>query len=245
MFDKVSTELGKVSAEDMYQDYVKELLKNNKDLVARKAAYIPNGAVHFATSCTKCNGTGKTVKGKRIIQERGCRKCRGTGRIPLEKTYITYTEFKTILTAYNQLAGEKIVNGYTWALGAQLGNIFIARIERPANGRKLDKLKSFQRRRELLAAGTLTKDNWQVPYTDDEFIMVMWHKGNGQLRNIHLYKFKTAGGQPGKGFRFKVSNGIKTRPELKALYPYLPTKKLVPESEMPKRTKKLVKQDGI
>lgn len=196
---KISTSLGKVSADNMYFDYVKELTTNNPSLKAKKYKHMTNGAVYTTVD---------------------------------EQIYITYTQFKEILSTYNILAGEKIVAGYTWKLGLHLGDLFIARIERPHNGRKLNKYLSFQRRKQLKEAGTLTKDNWQIPYTDDDFIMVMWHKGNGQLNNIHLYKFKTAGGQPGKGFRFKVSNGVTTKPQLKALYPYLPSKILVPKSEL-------------
>jgi len=210
MSEKISTALDTVSAEDMYQDYVKGLLKDNKNLRAKKFSYVTNGIVFDVNT---------------------------------NEVYITYKQFKEILSTYNQLAGDKIVEGYAWKVGAQLGDMFVARIERPANSRKLDRQKSFKRRKELKEAGLLTKDNWQVPYTDDDFIMVMWHKGNGQLRNIHLYKFKTAGGQPGKGFKAKVSGGVRRRPELKALYPYLPSKKLVPTSELPKKLN--LKENGI
>ncbi len=191
---KVSTPLGAVSAEDMYQHFVKELLKNNPNYKARRFKYITNGEVY------------KQENGEDI-------------------RVITYPQFKEILSEYNTVAGEKIIQGYTLAMGTGLGDIFAARIQRPTSGRRLDRGASFKRRKELKEAGTLTNENWKITYTDDDFIMVMWHRGL-TTPNIHLYKFKTAGGQPGKGFRAKLSNAIKTNPALKGIYPFLPTKVL-------------------
>lgn len=143
------------------------------------------------------------------------------------KLVLNYTKFRQILIAHNKKVGEKIVKGYAYDLGAGLGDLYVARVERPTNSKALNKAESLKLHAKLKAAGTLTKENWKVFYTDDDFIMLVWHKGNGRLRNIHLYKFKTAGGQPGKGFRQSISIAVKTNPTLKAQYPFIPTKSLV------------------
>jgi hypothetical protein len=144
------------------------------------------------------------------------------------KVVIDYPTFKKVIATYNKKAGERIIKGFALDLGNGLGNLFMARIERPPNHGHLNMAESLKLRKKLQAANKLTAENWKVPYTDDDFIMLLWHKGNGLLRNIHLYKFKTAGGQPGKGFRQLISKTNMRNPHLKGLYPYLPCKTLEP-----------------
>ena len=191
---KTSTKLETVSAQDMYQVFVRDYLKDNPTYIAKRWKHIANGEIF--------NSEGKKI--------------------------FSYTKYKEILSLYNKRAGEKIIKGYTLDLLNGLGNLFVARIERPTNNKRLNILASKELKKKLEAEGKLTAENWKVPYVDDDFIMVMWHKGNGQMRNIHLYKFKTAGGQPGKGFRHLLSHSVIVNPLLKSIYPFLPTKRLSP-----------------
>lgn len=141
----------------------------------------------------------------------------------------TYFEFKTILSACNKRVGLKLIKGYTYDFGYGLGDLFIARIDRNPNTTVFNRGASFTLRRKLKAENKLTETNWKVPYGDDDFISTVWHKSNGKMRNLIFYKFKTAGGQPGKGFRQALSGANKKNSTLKSLYPLLPTKKLEPK----------------
>jgi hypothetical protein len=148
---------------------------------------------------------------------------------PFGKVVIDYPTFKKVIALHNKKVGAKLIKGWAFKLGKGLGDLFMTRIERPPNHGHLNMPESLKLRRKLKEAGTLTAENWKVPYTDDDFLMLMWHKGNRHLRNIHLYKFKTAGGQPGKGFRHQISSSNKRNPHLKGLYPFLPCKTLEPK----------------
>lgn len=143
------------------------------------------------------------------------------------KLYTTYTKYKEILAAYNKTTGEKIIKGYAFDLGNGLGNIFAARAERSPNNRKLNMAKSMELRERLVKEGTeLTKTNWHVYFNDEDYVLIIWHKGNKLLKHINLYKFYTAGGQPGKGFRHAFSHAVQTIGYLKGSYPYIPCKSL-------------------
>lgn len=192
---KVSQKLPTVSVIQMYNMYIKELLKNNPDYTGKNYQYISNGQIIDEL-------TGKVV--------------------------INYTQFKAIIAAFNKKAALKIIKGFTLDLGPNLGNMFMARVERPAKSSAINMKESLALRKRLLAEGKLTSTNWKVPYTDDEFIMLQWHKGHHRLPNINFYKFKTAGGQPGKGFRYQISSANLQNPHLKALYPFIPCKTLEP-----------------
>jgi hypothetical protein len=140
------------------------------------------------------------------------------------KVIINYPQFKKVISTFNKRVGEKVIKGFTFDLGCGLGDLYMARIERPPNHGRLNMAESLKLRKKLENAGKLTAENWKVPYTDDNFIKLMWHKGNGKLPNIHLYKFKTAGGQQGKGFRHQISAANKRNPHLQGLYPLFPNK---------------------
>lgn len=142
------------------------------------------------------------------------------------KSVINYRQFKDILSLYNKKAGEKIIKGYTLDLLNGMGNLFLARIQRPSNSGRIDYATSKKLKKKLEAEGKLTDTNWLVPYTDDDFIMLMWHKSNHKQPGMHIYKFKTAGGKPGSSFRSAIGTANKANPLLKVQYPYLPTKSI-------------------
>lgn len=152
----------------------------------------------------------------------------GTILAPDGKIHVDYGRFKEILAACNHEIADKLINGFTYDLGHGLGDLFVGRIIRPPNHNKLDIRASLNLRKKLEAEGKLTEENWKIPYTDDEFIMLVWHKGNGKAtRNgTHIYKFKTAGGAVGKSFRSKLSQANKHNLLLKSFYPVLPSKTL-------------------
>lgn len=139
---------------------------------------------------------------------------------------IDYTTYKKILSLYNKKAAEHIIQGYTLDLLNGLGNLFIARVERPANSKRMNMGASNALKKRLEAEGTLTATNWIVYFVDDDFISSIWHKGNRSVINIRLYQFKAAAGQIGKGFMHSISKAVRNNPVLKAIYPYLPTKRL-------------------
>ncbi len=189
---KIATKLGTVSAKDMYQSFVDQLLKDKPLFKARIWKNIPRGEIY---------------------DDKG-------------NTYITYNQYKAILSAYNKKAADRLIKGYTLDLMNGLGNLFAARVERGAKNTRLNIAASLKLKKRYEEEGKLTKDNWKVPYTDDDFMGIIWHKGNGLLNNISLYKFKTAGGQPGKGFRQHFSKFIQNNEYIKGIYPYLPSKAL-------------------
>lgn len=142
-----------------------------------------------------------------------------------EKEYITYKSYKNILALYYIKAGIKLIHGYALNLYSQLGNLFIMRQGRdPSAPLRLNRGESFKLKKQLEKEGKeVTKDNWRVYYTDEEFTRTNWHKPSF-VPNIRFYGFKPAGGQPGKGFRALMSREISSNPRLLALYPYLPYK---------------------
>jgi len=144
------------------------------------------------------------------------------------KVVITYFQFKAVLSAANKKIGNKLIKGYAYDLMNGLGDLFVARIERSETTKGFDRGASFKLRKQLKEKGVpLTNDNWKVLRSnEDQFIGTTWHDGNGRLSNINLYSFKTAGGQPGKGFRQLLSQSVKRNPAMKGLYPLLPKNRL-------------------
>jgi hypothetical protein len=137
------------------------------------------------------------------------------------KVVFTYHKFKEILKMHNKLVGDNIIKGKTYNLGNKLGNLFIARKERNSKGQRMNRGESFKLRKKLKETDTLTKDNWKVYYVDDDYCSLVWHKTLQNHRNVHLYNFKTAGGQPGRGFRQQITRTLNFHPEYKGFYPYL------------------------
>lgn len=189
---KVSTKPATLSVHHMYALYANRLLATGKYIGKRTAKY---------TWSIPNNAIFDKETGKEVMN---------------------YKLFKRVIALYNLYAGESLIKGYTLNLLNGLGNIFIARKERDPNIQSLNQHESRKLYAKLKEEGTLTKHNWKVFYTDNEFITTVWHKERKSLRNILFYKFVPAGGQPGKGFRAKVSKSIFANPMLKGLYPFIP-----------------------
>jgi len=139
--------------------------------------------------------------------------------------YVSYKEYRNILALYYIKAGIKLIHGYTLDLLCNLGNIFIMRQGRnPSIKPRMNKGESFKRKRTMEAKGEeITKDNWKVFYTDEEFTRTNWFK-HSYIKHITFYKFLPAGGQTGKGFRNIMSRTINSNPSLLAVYPFVPYK---------------------
>jgi len=139
--------------------------------------------------------------------------------------YIDYNLYKKILSLIYIKAGVKLIQGRNFNLGSALGYIFIMRQGRnPASKPRLNKGESFKYKKELEAQGKeVTKDNWKIYYTDEEFTRTNWSKVSF-TRNILFYKFSPANGQPGKGFKQTMSRAISANPNLLINYPYIPYK---------------------
>lgn len=134
---------------------------------------------------------------------------------------MSYRIYTNILRAYFTAAAEELIKGYPLDLEAGLGNIFVARVERNPNlNLRLNRGESFKLKRKLEAGGQLNGDNWKVYYNDDDFVQVMWFRPSF-IKNLRYYKFRAAGGQPGKGFRQTLSRSITNDPKLEAQYPFL------------------------
>jgi len=139
--------------------------------------------------------------------------------------YIDYNQYKKILSLIYIKAGVKLIQGRNFNLGSALGYIFIMRQGRnPLLKPRLNKGESFKYKRQLEAEGKeVTKDNWKIFYTDEEFVRTNWSKVS-YTRNISFYKFSAAGGQPGKGFKQTMSRAVSSNPSLLINYPYIPFK---------------------
>jgi hypothetical protein len=161
-----------------------------------------------------------SLTGKRAYTLKFGQICNEDGSI-----YIDYKLYKKILSLYFIKAGVKLINGHNFNLGSGLGYLFIMRQGRnPANKPRLNKGESFKYKKDLEAAGKeVTKDNWKIYYTDEEFVRTNWSKVT-YTSNILFYKFSPANGQPGKGFKQLMSKTIAGNPSLLALYPYIPYK---------------------
>lgn len=139
--------------------------------------------------------------------------------------YIDYNTYKKILSLIYIKVGVKLIEGRNFNLEARLGYIFIMRQGRnPASKPRLNKGESFKYKKQLELEGKeITKDNWKIYYTDEEFTRTNWSKVN-YTRNILFYKFSPANGQPGKGFKQIMSRAISSNPNLLINYPYIPYK---------------------
>lgn len=140
--------------------------------------------------------------------------------------YINYPLYKKGLSLYFIKAGVKLINGGSLDLEHGLGHVYIMRQGRnPAFKPRLNRGESFKLRKEFIAEGKeLTADNWKVYYTDEEFTRTQWFKPSF-VKNLTFYKFSPANGQPGKGFKQTMSRAISSKPNLLALYPYMPYKR--------------------
>lgn len=141
--------------------------------------------------------------------------------------YIDYNTFKDITRLYYIKAGVNLINGQAFELGLALGNIFILRKGRnPLLKPRLNRGESFKLRKSMKAKGEeITKDNWKIFYVDEEYTTIAWHKPAG-TKNIGFYKFSSANGQAGKGFKQIMSKSIFSNPRLLAFYPFVPYKKV-------------------
>lgn len=159
-----------------------------------------------------------TLKGERAYKLTFGRVLNEDGTI-----YIDYKQYKKILSLYFIKAGVKLINGYNLDLESGLGSIFIMRQGRnPATKPRLNKGESFKMKKQWEAEGKeITKDNWKIYYTDEEFTRTVWFKPSF-VRNLTFYKFSPANGQPGKGFKQTMSRAISSKPSLLALYPFVP-----------------------
>lgn len=136
--------------------------------------------------------------------------------------YISYKIYKKILSLYFIKCGIKLIGGYSINLLSGLGALYLMRQGRnPSAKPRLNRGESFKLKRQMEEdKEEITKDNWKVYYTDDEFMRTNWHKPSF-VKNLIFYKFCPAGGQPGKGFKQTMSRTISSNPSLLALYPFV------------------------
>lgn len=144
--------------------------------------------------------------------------------------YIGYTKFKEVLSTYNKLAGELIIEGGSVNLLSRLGHLSMKRVERNFNKVKVNWGESMKYKKELVAEGKQPKDethpdgeNWIIPFADDDWCRVGWRKAGG-VKNISVYCFTPAGSSKGVGFKDKIKKALRENPALKYSYPYFKQK---------------------
>ncbi len=121
---------------------------------------------------------------------------------------IPYEDFKHILEIFNKKLSEKIIKGYKFKIGHNLGTIKIVKKERKfrlnENGNPTSAINwgaSNKRKAELLKEGKKLYDEkeqpngeeWLVFFTDRFFIRFLWNRGDTttfSAKNIRTYAFR-------------------------------------------------------
>ncbi len=143
------------------------------------------------------------------------------------KIIIDYKKFKEVITLYNTKAGKKIIEGKKVNLLSGLGYLGARIVERNHNKKTVNWGETNKLRDEN---GNLPLDKEGkkilVYFIDDDWLRVAWIKSSG-IRNLSVYSFEPASGQPGKGYSFEFSNANKNNPTLRLKYDYFEYKPTV------------------
>ena len=122
---------------------------------------------------------------------------------------IPYEDFKHILESFNKKISEKIIKGYKFKVGYNLGTIKVLKKERKfklnENGNPTSAINwgaSNKRKSELLEEGKKLYDKkeqpdgeeWLVYFTDKFFVRFSWNRTSTaiafSIKNIRTYSFK-------------------------------------------------------
>jgi hypothetical protein len=101
-----------------------------------------------------------------------------------EVMIMSYTMFRLIIETYNKYAGEAIIEGQRFTLGAQLGYIAGGRMERNMNKIRCDMV-ATRRAREI------DPTHPAIFYTDPDLYLIWWTKLH-KIKNETVYTFVPA-----------------------------------------------------
>jgi hypothetical protein len=104
-------------------------------------------------------------------------------------TYVTYTQFKYVLSLFNKKAVEQILAGKTLNLHNRLGKIRIQRVRRNFNTKTVD----WAETNKLQSRGIRKL----VFFTDDFWYRWYWEKRTCTIPNKSVYSFRPTGGENG------------------------------------------------
>lgn len=112
------------------------------------------------------------------------------------KKQVSQRCFKRVIDKFNKRMVEKLLDGYEFNPGNQLGRFRIIRVKRNFNKLSVDWKSSYDYLRQLEAQGYTGKDennpngcNWLVFYTDRQYYRYYWRKQAAKIPNKTAYRF--------------------------------------------------------
>jgi hypothetical protein len=156
--------------------------------------------------------------GSKILKVVGSRRVGAKNLISAQgKILMTFDRWYHIMTIFAFEVRARIIDGYRFDLGANLGNIHGSRIERNFHNRQLNWVASRAKGMYQGPDGKM-KFKHKVYYTAEDYCRISWSKPRGKFE---IYKFSpTSATKSGKGFKEQFSNALIKNPALKLKYPY-------------------------
>lgn len=148
---------------------------------------------------------------------------------------LDFNKFKKVITTYNKLASEKIIQGGNLNLSNKLGYIQIRKIIPPTLKQKqvIDWKESYDYKKEIIAKGFTPKDkhnpkgkNWLVYKMQPWYLRWAWVKAyqRATVKNNRVYAFypthgdTTTDAKPVPGNKSRLSQAVKADPFLHEKY---------------------------
>lgn len=127
------------------------------------------------------------------------------GRVP-------YRTFKAVLSDFNELAVEHMLEGYSFPMGSSLSRLLVVRIPRAFKKQSIDWKESNKAKAALLEAGKVPKDKqhpegeeWLIFFTNDYYCRYRWIKRLSEVPNHSYYRFEPTRGKVGnKGKLYRL-----------------------------------------
>jgi hypothetical protein len=137
---------------------------------------------------------------------------------------ITYQQYAFILKEFNVAIVDKIIEGYRFNPGFNIGEIGIKQKERRIA--RVNWGESYKLRKALLADGETLYDKdkhpegkrWLIYFTDDNAYWVYWNKAKCKIKNKLYYSFIPVSGGNEYDVVAKLHRHIKNNPEVVLQY---------------------------
>ena len=133
---------------------------------------------------------------------------------------LSYNNFRSCCELFNQLAMDKIIDGYSLNMGAYLSSIYIVKVDRNYNNPQVNWGATNKYKKELLEEGyseedLYSKDNpdgikYFIYHTDDWYCKFHWYKKGCKVRNKSAYRFTATRGD--KGNKTKLKEKLNNNP---------------------------------